>query len=142
MKIAYLVALVMALAVSAVGCSKPDPAPVLAGSSWRLLAMGEVASLRTVAADPPVELEFLGDGAELAGSTGCNGYGGAYEAAGADFRTVDVLITERACPTPALFERERAYMETLSTAHRATLTPGVPLLIIESEDGRALIFGP
>ena len=104
--------------------------------------MGDGDNLRTVAADPPVALEFLGDGAELGGSTGCNGYGGKYEATGAEFRTVDVLMTERACPTPELFERERDYADALATAHRATLTPGWPLLIIESEDGRALIFGP
>lgn len=96
---------------------KPTPLP-LADSSWILLAMGDGASLRTVVVDPSVELEFLGDGVELAGPTSCNGSGGA------DFRTVDALITEWACPTSALFERERAYIEALAVAHPAKVNPG------------------
>ncbi len=94
------------------------------------------------AVDPPVAPELLGDNAELAGTTGCNGYQGAYEDTGADLRTVDLQITGRGCETPELFERERAYIETLTNAKSGTLTPGWPQLVIEGEDKRALIFGP
>ena len=140
MKISGLVALVALFA--ALSCAQGEPAPSLAGTSWTLLAMGEGDNLRTVGLDPPVVLEFLGDGAELAGSTGCNGYGGEYEGTGATFRTVGVQITARGCPTRVLFDRESEYTTALANAHSATLTPTLPLLIIEAEGKRALIFRP
>ena len=138
MKILCLVALILSLA--ALSCESAEPAP-LAGTSWTLLAMGDGDTLRTVDLDLPVVLEFLDGGAELTGSTGCNGYGGEYEIAGASFRTVDVLITERGCPTRALFDREHEYKNSLADATHATVTHGGSLLVVEAEGGRVLVFG-
>lgn len=137
MKIAGLVALVALFAV--LSCAQGEPAPSLAGTSWTLVAMGDGDNLRTVGLDPPVVLEFLGAGAELAGSTG---YGGEYEGTGATFRTVGVQITARGCPTRVLVDRESEYTTALANAHSATLTPTLPLLIIEAEGKRVLIFRP
>ena len=58
-----------------VGPANTDALP-LASSTWTLLAMD--------------------DGAGLAGTTGCNGYGGEYERDSEDFRTVAVLMSEPA----------------------------------------------
>ncbi len=59
MKIACLVALI--LAVFALSCAKAEP-PILAGSSWKLLALGENGKLETPSTDTPIILEFLNNG--------------------------------------------------------------------------------
>lgn len=166
MKIPHLVALVglMLLSVAATSASPnydcggerldkqrspaPEALPTLAGSSWILLAMGDGGNLRTVDHDPPIILDFLDD-ARLAGSTGCNGYSGDYNAAvyrsgfsDPNLRMLNIAISESGCPTPELFERESEYMDYLADARYVTLTRDVPQLIIETLSRQVLVFGP
>lgn len=150
MKIAYLALLV--LMTSALSCAGTGASP-FAGTSWTLLMMGESDDLLPVDLDPPVTLEFLGDaetstrtidgeGVKMGGQTGCNAYYGAYEVKGDSFRTVDVLITERGCPSMALFEREREYIDSLAHARTAMIVShDPPVLVILTEDKWFLIFG-
>ncbi len=121
-----------------------------AGTSWTLYAIGDGDEVREVSTDPPVTLEFEADTAELGGGTGCNGYFGRYEVKpfsaylddGDTFRTVDVSMTERGCPTMALFERENEYQTALANAERAVLTHDRARLVILAQGGRVLIFRP
>lgn len=107
----------------------PEMPPPLPGLSLTLLAMGDADNLREVSQTPPVTLTFPLPIPEhrpeyrLQGSTGCNGYAGAYDDRGyavgngqIHLRIVDLIVQERGCPTPDLFEREREYIDTLTNA--------------------------
>ena len=113
--------------------------------------MGDADNLREVSQTHPVTLAFplpipgYRPEYHLQGSTGCNGYSGAYDVrgyAGEYFRIVDLTIQERGCPTPELSQREREYINILTNTRKATLmeTPGGQRLAIEAEDGRVLVF--
>ena len=159
MKIPFLIALALLLVGSFAslgalcnGRGEVDlaPFPPFAGTSWTLYAIGDGDEVREVSTDPPVTLEFQPDTAELGGGTGCNGYFGRYEVKpssaylgdGDTFRTVDVSMTERGCPTMALFEREQEYSTALAYAERAVLTHDRARLVILAQGGRVLIFRP
>ena len=58
---------------------------------------------------------------------------------GAELRIVDFEITERGCPTVALFERESEDRDALVAARYATFDES--RLIIATATGRVLIFG-
>lgn len=141
MKLIYVVGTLMATGLTALSCGDAGQSD-LAGSSWTLTAIGDGVSVREVATAPPVELEFLSNGVEMAGATGCNAYSGVYEREGDSFPTVELGMQEAGCPTQELFERERQYKYTLPYAESATLAPDGSQLIIKTGDGRMLIFGP
>lgn len=120
----------------------PSPSP-FAGTSWTLTGMGNGESLRMLATDPPVTLVFLGNGWGLKGDTGCNVYYGIQQWTnrrpdGAELRIVNFKITERGCPTAALFDRESEYRDTLIAARYATFDES--RLIIATATGRVLVM--
>lgn len=141
-------------------CNNPpyehlETPPPLRDLSLTLLAMGDADNLREVSQTPPVTLLFPLPIPEhrpeyrLQGSTGCNGYAGAYDNRGLGIgagertlRIVDLRVQERGCPTPDLFEREREYIDILTNAQVVTLvqTSGGQRLAVEAEDGRVLVF--
>lgn len=86
-------------------------APPLEHTSWLLVAYGPVGgemtevSARPVLRDGPYELSFYGEGEPNAprtgfeGSTGCNGFAGAYSASGdGSLSTSEIIISLTSCP--------------------------------------------
>jgi heat shock protein HslJ len=105
------------LAVLLAGCgggpgAQADP---LANTRWRLAAIGG-ADLPALASTP-VTLEFDGEG-KAGGNSGCNSYGGSYEASGERITFRDIASTLMACTDPGVMELEQAYLAALNTAER------------------------
>ena len=127
------------LGLACAGCAGGE-VPPLAATSWALTEMrsGETAQITNT--DVPVTLEFLDGGNELTGSSGCNGYSGTYETDGAALRVLALEITERACPTQDLLQREMQYEGILSSARTFVLEG--ERLTIQGDNGAALVFGP
>ena len=114
--------------------------PPLAGTSWALTEIRSGETPQVTNTEVPLTLVFLDGSSEFKGSSGCNGYSGTYETDGAALRVLSLEITERACPTQDLFQREQEYEGILSSA-RSFVLEG-ELLTIEGENGGALVFGP
>ena len=114
--------------------------PHLAGSSWTLVGMGDGGNLQEVSAAPPVTLEFMENGAEMKGDTGCNAYFGSYDIyyTSGSLRILDLEITEIGCPSRDLFEREVKYRDALAYAQSATFNDS--RLTIKSASGWTLVL--
>lgn len=136
------------------------------GTSWTLASMWDGdGQVRGVSPTPPVTLTFApgdpdvpattrvhaGDRLEdgmVTGSTGCNSYEALYDYRRHDddqfrIRVRDLLMTDAACPSPALAEREREYIDILTNVWMATMDPDGREMIIttNSLDGpRGLSF--
>lgn len=115
---------------------RPNP---LAGSQWQLVAFSAPDAVW-----PPIEgsvltLAFSDDG-RVAGSSGCNSYGGGYTTAGKTIQFSRLFSTKRACPDNTLMEQENRYLMILGSASHYTLTDDQ--LIIENNGGGRLVFEP
>jgi heat shock protein HslJ len=91
---------------------RPPPVdPSLVDTEWMLISL---------------QGEGLLDGSQITlnlgpvgydGFSGCNRYGGEYEAAdGGVLLTGEIMITEMECPTPELTDQEQTYVEALGNA--------------------------
>ena len=116
-----------------------EEVPPLAGTSWALTEIRSGETAQVTNTEVPLTLEFLDGGSELTGSSGCNGYFGTYETDGAVLRVLSLEITERACPTQDLFQREQEYESILAQA--ASFALDGSRLTIEGENGGVLVFG-
>ena len=133
---------VLALVISCTGVDKS-----LRDISWTLVALGPVSAPQTVLEGSAATLLFSKGGREISGYTGCNSYWGSYKGGRSSFTgdsfegsfTVHRLSwTEAGCPSPGLFEQERAMKDILIGAQRYS---SIKLqLTIESADGRVLVF--
>lgn len=95
----------------------------LAGSSWKRITLQGTP----VSGDEAITLEFLADG-KLAGSAGCNRYGGSYTLQGIAFQTGALFSTKMACPEPAM-QQETAYLQALDAMRYAMVSDGQILLV-------------
>ncbi len=111
------------------GCGG-DPATLLHGA-WTVV---EVAGAPVVAGSP-VTLTFAPDG-QIAGSTGCNSYGGAYTVHGEGLRLGPVHATKRACE-PAVMTVEGAFLGVLDQV-RAFGLEADGTLVLSATDGRTI----
>jgi heat shock protein HslJ len=104
-----------------------DHPTALAGTSWRLVGIGE----RLLPADPVMSLLFTSS--EASGSGGCNAFGGtyAYDPGGGVLRIESLVSTKRACVEPARNGVEAAFFEAL----RSPLTAAV------DDAGRLVLVG-
>jgi len=102
---------------------------VLAASLLLLACSGDPGKLRNVrwVLDPStiarlgvevpagtiVDVVF-GDGS-LHGTSGCNGYGGSYDAGNGSLDLGDINVTAKACSDPAIMSLESAYLDAFAT---------------------------
>ena len=119
-----------------ISCTGGDES--LLGTSWTLVALGPVSAPQPALEGSGATLSFSEDGNEVTGYTGCNSYWGSYEADGESFTISELSWHERGCPSPGLFEQERAMKDILIGAQRYSSSDS--RLTIESADGRALVF--
>ena len=92
----------------------------LQGVTW-VLDRGSIDGLvATAPADARVDIRFEAD--EVGGRSGCNSYGGTYEADGAELSFGALGGTEMACEPASLMELETAYLAALGQVrtYRAT----------------------
>ena len=123
-----LVLLLMFLAACTGGTGKDT----LKDTTWRLTSLNGSTPL----AQTTITISFK-DGM-AGGSSGCNSYGGEYEAKGDKLSVKSVFMTEMACMTDGVMDQEQVYAEILQNAQSFSLTEGT--LLITAADGRTLTF--
>ena len=111
------------------GGSFSDP---LNNTSWKLTSINEAPPL----ANTFITVEFT-EG-KIGGSSGCNSYGGAYNASGKKITTDSIAMTLMACMDAGVMEQESAFLGILQNAQTFELTEGQ--LLIFSSDGKSLRF--
>jgi len=95
----------------AVSALSNDP---LAGTAWQII---EIAGEAPVAESAP-EIEFLAEQSRMAGTVGCNRFGGEYFIDAQSLRFGTLMTTLMACPSEALNDQERRALEALSAVER------------------------
>jgi heat shock protein HslJ len=130
---AYRAVIALSLAVlAACAPAAPPVADGLAGTSWRLVAIGGVAVPGDLAG--PVTLTF-GEGGSFAGQAPCNRYSGTNTAGLPGFRATAIGGTEMACDRLAL---EGDYYAALMAMEVARATPG--RLVLSNRAGGSVDF--
>ncbi len=102
----------------------------LTGKAWALTDLGGNAPL----AGTSVTIQFKTDGT-LAGSAGCNQYGGKYTTSGSNITISNVNSTMMACPQPVM-DQETAYLKALGEAK--TYTVKDTMLTLLDASGKSL----
>jgi heat shock protein HslJ len=124
---------VCVMALITAQASQPD---ALAGRSWVLVSLTGHELSAIAGLKRPVNLVFRDDG-NVAGSFGCNGFGGTYSLDGERLVFGALAATMRACPQPAM---------SIENAMRKALTGSVPFslagnrLTLTTSDGATLVF--
>lgn len=106
-----LLAAVAVAALTTLACA--TAAPGLAGSAWRLAAIGDAAALDRAEAT----LDFPAPG-KVSGLGSCNRFTGAAEISGASLRLGPLAGTRLACADEALSRQEERYLDALQRAER------------------------
>jgi len=114
----YRLALCVLAVLALAACGRPSPAetapsaaPSLDGSEWILTSLNG----RAVLPDSNITLGFK-DG-QATGTSGCNGYGGQYTAAGGTLSLAEVASTAMLClEPPGVMEQEEAFLDALRDA--------------------------
>jgi len=137
-----LVGATILIAVLLAACTATEPEQpsagdtTLAGTEWVLTSLD---------GDTPIEgtqitLSF-GEGS-LAGSGGCNTYGGSYTASDGSLALSDLYWTEMACLEPeGVLDQELAYLNALNTVARYRVDAG-RLTLYDEAWTQVLVFGP
>ena len=126
---------IVAFGLLLMACAR-DP---LAGTRWTLVSL----SGQTPVKEYPVTLHFTG--AELDGETGCNSYGGSYEADGDRMRFpedpggVGIWSTAMGCEPWDIMRQEEEYLRTLRQVTNYRLV-GNRLELMDREGRRTLVF--
>jgi heat shock protein HslJ len=115
--------LVVSLVLAACGSQDPRTDPKgLEGVGWVLDSDAAGSLVDHVPSDTRVDVQFQ-DG-ELRGTSGCNTYGGSYEADGDGSISFGAMsMTEMACDEPRM-ALESAYLQALGTVSGFQLTGG------------------
>ena len=116
-------------------CGGGDGNP-LAGTEWRLVALGDAVAPAGATGDDATA-EFS-SGAEMTGWTGCNSYDARYRVRGSELRLDDLRWTEAGCPSRALFRQEQRMQDALATVERYKVSG--ERLTLHSEGGEVLVF--
>jgi heat shock protein HslJ len=112
--------------------------PSLAGPEWRLVSLTGHQSDAIAGLKRPVNIVFRDDG-HVAGSFGCNGFGGTYSIEGDRVVFGALAGTMMACPQPAM---------SIENAMRTALTGSVPFtlagnrLTLTTASNVSLVFEP
>jgi heat shock protein HslJ len=132
----YLLALlIMSLVISACSAQGTDePSASLIGS-WNLTSYGPTGSPVAVVEDSEAGLTFNEDGT-IAGTSGCNGFGGNYTVEGDQVTFSEVVSTLIACEEPLMSQEEAVLRVLTNTASYAvegntiTLTNNEMVLVL------------
>lgn len=111
----------------------------LAGSQWQLASFGAPDAVWPPSEGSVITLAFDDDG-RVAGSSGCNSYGGSYTLTSETIQFSQLFSTKRACPDTVLMEQEARYLMILGSASRYSLADD-QLTIVTNGGGR-LVFQP
>lgn len=97
--------------------------------SWRAISFLQGDGVSTLLPGTEVTAELAADGA-LAGSAGCNSYGGSYKTRGSSISIGALYSTEMACTDPkGIMEQEQAFLSALPRAAEFELETGNLVLL-------------
>lgn len=114
--------------------------PGLTDTAWQLESWVSGGETSAPVSDSLITLEFSEDG-RVAGTGGCNRYGGTYSAGTDGALTVSaVSSTRRACMGEGLMEQEQAYFAALESATAYVISSG--RLTVTFGDGGQMVFIP
>jgi putative lipoprotein len=133
---AALAAALMILGACSMEPAEPAANP-LAGTSWDLESYGSIGGGTPAVTGSVATLEF-GSVNEVAGSGGCNSFGGMVEVQGTSIAFSDITSTLMACEDAAVMDQEAALLTGLNTAERYAVSAGE--LVIFYGDDQALYF--
>ena len=105
----------LTIQLSACGNVGGDP---LDGTSWELTAISK---------HTPVEgshLTLAFEDGQVSGNSGCNSFGGEYDAKGDRLEIGMLMSTLMACAEPAMMEQETEFMRMLGDAQRFEIADG------------------
>lgn len=88
---------------------------MLADTKWTLTSMVQNGATRTPPAGTEITLDFTSDG-KVGGNSGCNSYGGTYEAQGEILKISALVSTLMACAESEKMDFEAAYVAGLQAA--------------------------
>jgi heat shock protein HslJ len=87
----------------------------LEGTAWRLVEYGPTDAPIAALAEPPVTVTFEAGG-RLAGSGGCNSYGGTYALDGQSLSIGEIVSTRMACADDRAMQQETTILAALDAA--------------------------
>ena len=118
------------------GAASGSEANPLAGTEWRLVALGDAgAPAAVVGGDATAAFPTATD---MTGWTGCNAYGARYRVRDSELRLDDLSWTEAGCPSQALFRQEQRMQDALATVERFEVSG--ERLTLHSAGGQVLVF--
>ena len=129
-KIITLITLLTFL-LSACGSVGGNP---LDGTSWELYAISKLFPIE----GSHITLEFK-DG-QVSGNSGCNSFGGEYQAKGNKLEIGMLMSTLMACADPVMMEQETTFVQMLGDAQRFEIVDGQLLIYWSAQE--ALTFVP
>ena len=112
-------------------CTSTGSTDELAGTKWQLSTMDGSALPEQVI----ITIEFK-DG-QAGGSSGCNSYGGAYEAEDGKITLDNIAATLMACADEQVMQAEQQYLQALGKVQKYQLQDG--LLELMDENGNILL---
>lgn len=121
MKLKLLVLVVLAIAISLVGCGKSIP---LEDTAWILESYGEQGNLKAVLPDTEVTATFKSAEGQVAGSAGCNSYGGSYELSGNSLSIPGPLMSTMMTCGDQIDQQEQQYLAALQSAESFKIENG------------------
>jgi heat shock protein HslJ len=128
------ITLAVMILVLLAACAGASPSPALDGTSWKLVSMGDRAPI------PGTTITINFTDGQVSGASGCNHYGGEYQARGDEITFSNLTpTTEMAC-LEDVAAQEASYLDFLAAAQSFQLTDGQ--LLIFGPDGAALTFVP
>jgi heat shock protein HslJ len=112
----------------------------LAGTSWEVIAYNNgKGGVTSVVIGTEITADF-GEGGQLTGSAGCNGYVADYEIVGNKITISSAVATTRkACQGEGVMEQENAYLAALETADTYKIT-GMDMEMRTSEGSKVAGF--
>ncbi len=135
MRIKLLIPLLLAIIISLVGCAK---SVALEDTAWVLEAYGEQGNLKAVLADTEVTATFKSIEGQVAGSAGCNSYGGGYELSGNSLSIPGPLMSTMMACGDQIDQQEFRFLRALEAAEnykiengKLTINCGNQVLIFE-----------
>ncbi len=139
--ILIIVAVVAALAITggiafAMLTSTPTS---LTGHTWTLTRLIVNGQEQPLSPAHSATLRFLPNDRQIAGSGGCNSYGGSYTLIGNQLRVGELRVTLMACEDESIMVQESHYLEALPRVNSYQLTGST--LTLTGDGGRvALTF--
>ena len=108
---------ILMMTILLAACAGKTDSPSLAGSSWKLVNLGDQPALP----DTTATLTFDKDG-QASGNASCNSFGGPYEVKDDTLTFGPLMSTMMACLEPGVMEQEAAYLEALAQTASYSVT--------------------